>query len=100
MRWVEMDRPLRRQLEKWACKRWAVQLAILFHTPNVFALVDATARSLYYHLLKQNIFNGKYSIENEKYVNLAAYSLQVEFGNYDPWYISAPQSIDCFYQTI
>lgn len=54
-----------------------MQLAILFHTPNVFALVDPTARSLYYHLLKQNIFNGKYVMENEKYINLAAYSLQV-----------------------
>lgn len=44
MRWVEMEKPLRKQLEKWACKPRQVQLAILFHTPNVFVLNDPIAR--------------------------------------------------------
>lgn len=44
MRWVEMDKPLRKQLEKWACKPRQVQLAILYHTPNVFSLHDQMAR--------------------------------------------------------
>ncbi|KAI6228903.1 hypothetical protein M3Y99_01169900 [Aphelenchoides fujianensis] len=83
MRWIEMDKPLKKQLQKFACKKWAVQLAILFHTPNVFALHDPTARSLYYHLLKLDVINGRYVLEIDKYINLAAYSLQVEYGDFD-----------------
>ncbi|EFO19375.1 hypothetical protein LOAG_09117 [Loa loa] len=44
MRWVELDKPLRRQLEKWACKPRQVQLAVLYHTPNAFTLTDQMAR--------------------------------------------------------
>jgi tyrosine-protein phosphatase non-receptor type 14/21 len=83
MRWVEMDKPLRKQLEKFACKKLVVQLAIRFYTPNVFALSDPTARSLYYHLLKLDVVQGRYTMEKEKIINLAAYSLQVELGDYD-----------------
>src|SRR5262245_4047186 len=32
-RWVEMERPLRKQLDKWASKPRQVHLAVLFHTP-------------------------------------------------------------------
>lgn len=44
MRWVKNDKPLKKQLEKWACKPRQVQLAILYHTPNVFSLHDSMAR--------------------------------------------------------
>lgn len=44
MRWVELDKPLRRQLEKWAYKPRQVQLAVLYHTPNAFTLTDQMAR--------------------------------------------------------
>uniref|UniRef100_A0A915DC58 protein-tyrosine-phosphatase n=1 Tax=Ditylenchus dipsaci TaxID=166011 RepID=A0A915DC58_9BILA len=83
MRWVEMDKPLRKQLEKWACKPRQVQLAILYHTPNVFSLHDQMARSLYFMLLKLDVLNGKYSMDMDKYINLAAYSLQVENSDFD-----------------
>ena len=43
-RWVEADKPLKKQLDKFACKPRQVQLGILFHTPNVFALHDSVAR--------------------------------------------------------
>jgi hypothetical protein len=44
MRWVELEKPLRKQLEKWACKPRQVQLAVLYHTPNAFTLTDQMAR--------------------------------------------------------
>lgn len=44
MRWIEPDKPLRKQLEKWACKPRQVQLAVLYHTPNAFSITDPTAR--------------------------------------------------------
>lgn len=67
-RWVEMEgKPLRKQLDKWACKPRQVHLAVLFHTPNMFSLCDQTARSLYYALLKQDVLQGKFrSVGMEK----------------------------------
>uniref|UniRef100_A0A7E4UZI0 protein-tyrosine-phosphatase n=1 Tax=Panagrellus redivivus TaxID=6233 RepID=A0A7E4UZI0_PANRE len=83
-RWVEAEKPLRKQLDKYACKPRQVHLGILFHTPNIFALQDDMARSLYYTLLKTKVLGGVYLIEIDKYVKLAALSLQVEFGDYEP----------------
>lgn len=35
-------------------------------------------------LLKLDVLNGKFNMDLEKYINLAAYSLQVENSDYDP----------------
>lgn len=84
MRWVELDKPLRKQLEKWACKPRQVQLAVLYHTPNAFTLTDLMARSYYFLLMKLDVVEGRLTVALEKYINLAAYSLQVEYGDFDP----------------
>lgn len=34
-------------------------------------------------LLKLDVLNGKFNMDLEKYINLAAYSLQVENSDYD-----------------
>lgn len=83
MRWVELDKPLRRQLERWACKPRQVQLAVLYHTPNAFTLTDQMARSYYFLLMKLDVVEGRLTVALEKYINLAAYSLQVEYGDFD-----------------
>lgn len=82
-RWVEMDKSLRKQLEKWACKPRQLQLAILYYTSNVFTLYDQMARSLYYNLLKIDVLSGKFNIDIEKYINLAAYGLHIENSDFD-----------------
>uniref|UniRef100_A0A914KLZ9 Uncharacterized protein n=1 Tax=Meloidogyne incognita TaxID=6306 RepID=A0A914KLZ9_MELIC len=49
MRWIEPGRPIRRQLERWACRRgqkWAVNLAILHACSNVFTLHDSVSRQV------------------------------------------------------
>lgn len=42
------------------------------------------SRSIYFYLIKNDVINGKFIIDIEKYLTLAAYSLQVEYGDYDP----------------
>uniref|UniRef100_A0A914I7R0 protein-tyrosine-phosphatase n=1 Tax=Globodera rostochiensis TaxID=31243 RepID=A0A914I7R0_GLORO len=86
MRWVEPDKSIRRQLERWACRRgqkWAVNLAILHACANVFTLHDTVSRSVYYTLLKLDVLqDSKFAtLELEKCINLAAYQLQIEFPN-------------------
>ncbi|CAJ0569545.1 unnamed protein product, partial [Mesorhabditis spiculigera] len=82
-RWVEMDRPLRKQLEKWGCKPRQVQLAVLYHTPNPFILTDPMARSYYFLLMKLDVVEGRLTMDMENYIGLAAHSLQAEYGDYD-----------------
>uniref|UniRef100_A0A914C138 protein-tyrosine-phosphatase n=1 Tax=Acrobeloides nanus TaxID=290746 RepID=A0A914C138_9BILA len=83
-RWVEMNKPLKKQLEKLACKPRQVHLAILFHTPNAFALHDHMSRSIYFVLLKLEVISGQLNMDMDKYIHLAAHSLQVEYSDYDP----------------
>ncbi|CAJ0569533.1 unnamed protein product, partial [Mesorhabditis spiculigera] len=82
-RWVEMDRPLRKQLEKWGCKPRQVQLAVLYHTPNPFILTDPMARSYYFLLMKLDVVEGRLTMDMENYIGLAAHSLQAEYGDYE-----------------
>ena len=44
IKWAELDRPLRKQLEKFACKNRQVQLGVLFHTRNPVTLEDEVTR--------------------------------------------------------
>ena len=43
-RFIEPDKPIKKQLDKLSCKPRQVQLCILFYTPNVYALIDSVAR--------------------------------------------------------
>uniref|UniRef100_A0A914XKK9 protein-tyrosine-phosphatase n=1 Tax=Plectus sambesii TaxID=2011161 RepID=A0A914XKK9_9BILA len=95
MRWVELDKPLRKQLEKWACKNRQVLLAVLYHTPNALALTDELARYYYFLLMRSDVVEGRLTVEMDKAIDLAAYSLQAEYGNHDP----ATHTIE-FLQTI
>lgn len=88
MRWIEPGRPIRRQLERWACRRgqkWAVNLAILHACSNVFTLHDSVSRSVYYTLLKWDVLQGeRFSLDLDKCINLASYQLQIEFPDFRP----------------
>uniref|UniRef100_A0A0K0EME1 protein-tyrosine-phosphatase n=1 Tax=Strongyloides stercoralis TaxID=6248 RepID=A0A0K0EME1_STRER len=83
-RWLEFDKPVKKQLDKYACKPRHIQLAILYWTVNPSILCDQMSRSIYFYLIKNDVINGKFIIDVEKYLTLAAYSLQVEYGDYDP----------------
>uniref|UniRef100_A0AC34Q0T6 FERM domain-containing protein n=1 Tax=Panagrolaimus sp. JU765 TaxID=591449 RepID=A0AC34Q0T6_9BILA len=83
-KWIEPEKSLKKQLDKYSCQNRNVQLEILFYTPNIFALYDFSTRSLYYTLLKIDVLEGKFNFEIEDYVNLAALSLQIEYGDYEP----------------
>uniref|UniRef100_A0A0K0F1D4 protein-tyrosine-phosphatase n=1 Tax=Strongyloides venezuelensis TaxID=75913 RepID=A0A0K0F1D4_STRVS len=83
-RWLEFDKPVKKQLDKYACKPRHIQLAILYWTVNPSMLSDKMSRSIYFYLVKNDVINGKFLIDIEKYLTLAAYSLQVEYGDYDP----------------
>ncbi|GAB6026053.1 hypothetical protein CHUAL_012259 [Chamberlinius hualienensis] len=83
LRWIELSRPLKKQLEKNACE-FRLYLAVMFYIPDVAQLKDEVARYHYFLQLKKDIIEGHLPCTAAQAVMLTAYCLQAEFGNHDP----------------
>ncbi|XP_071523847.1 tyrosine-protein phosphatase non-receptor type 14 isoform X2 [Panulirus ornatus] len=83
VRWVELDRPLKKQLDKYA-QSPALSLAVLYYIHDVSLLQDDVTRSHYFLQVKQDVLEGKLRCNHEQAVLLASYSLQAEFGDHQP----------------
>jgi tyrosine-protein phosphatase non-receptor type 14/21 len=83
MRWVDLDRPLNRQLEKHAASSKVLYLRIMYYVISGVSLItDETTRNYYFLQLKQDIIEGRISCDPKQAVILANYSRQAEYGNY------------------
>ncbi|XP_043468657.1 tyrosine-protein phosphatase non-receptor type 14 [Leptopilina heterotoma] len=81
-RWINMDKPLKRQLEKKA-KNFIVYLRVMHYIFDVQFIQDDFTRYHYYLQLKNDILEGKITYDARQASLLASYSMQAEFGNYD-----------------
>lgn len=84
MRWVDLDRPLNRQLEKHAAQPKILYLRIIYYViSGVSLIVDEATRNYYFLQLKQDIVEGRISCDPKQAVILANYGRQAEYGNFD-----------------
>ncbi|XP_071439695.1 tyrosine-protein phosphatase non-receptor type 14 [Hetaerina americana] len=83
LRWVEMDRPLKRQLDKKA-RDPCLYLRVMYYVSGVSLLTDEMTRYHYFLQLKMDVIEGRMSVSPKQAVILASYSMQAEFGNHDP----------------
>lgn len=81
-RWVELDKPLKKQLDKNAHSP-LLYFGVMFYVANPHQLNDDLARYQYYLQLKLDVIEEKLPTTPEQAVLLAAYSLQAEFGEHD-----------------
>ncbi|XP_033610605.1 tyrosine-protein phosphatase non-receptor type 14 isoform X3 [Cryptotermes secundus] len=81
-RWVEMDRPLKRQLDKHA-RDQNLFLRVMYYVSGVNLLNDEMTRYHYFLQLKKDVIDGRMSCDTKQAVLLASYSMQAEFGNHD-----------------
>ncbi|XP_047356742.1 tyrosine-protein phosphatase non-receptor type 14 isoform X1 [Vespa velutina] len=81
-RWVDMDKPLKRQLEKEA-KNFSLYLRIMYYVTDVQFIQDEMTRYHYYLQLKSDILEGRIHCNSRQASLLASYSMQAEFGNYN-----------------
>ncbi|XP_012220363.1 tyrosine-protein phosphatase non-receptor type 14 isoform X2 [Linepithema humile] len=81
LRWVDMDKPLKRQLEKDA-KNFTLYLRVMYYVTDVQLIQDDMTRYHYYLQLKSDIFEDKIHCNSRQACLLASYSMQAEFGNY------------------
>ncbi|GBM39059.1 Tyrosine-protein phosphatase non-receptor type 14 [Araneus ventricosus] len=82
--WVELQRPLKRQLDKYAQDSYNLYLGVMFFVSDVNILHDEVTRYHYFLQLKSDILKGKLCCNEEQTILFASYSLQAEFGDHDP----------------
>nr|XP_046468430.1 tyrosine-protein phosphatase non-receptor type 14 isoform X1 [Neodiprion pinetum]XP_046468431.1 tyrosine-protein phosphatase non-receptor type 14 isoform X1 [Neodiprion pinetum]XP_046468432.1 tyrosine-protein phosphatase non-receptor type 14 isoform X1 [Neodiprion pinetum] len=82
-RWVQMDKPLKRQLEKEA-RSFNLRLRVMYFITDVQLIQDEITRYHYYLQLKMDVIDGRIHCNSREASTLASYSMQAEFGNYDP----------------
>ncbi|CAG9838149.1 unnamed protein product [Diabrotica balteata] len=81
--WLELDRPIKRQLDKHA-KGLCVCLRVMYYVISGVRLFnDEVSRYHYFLQLKQDVIEGRISCTPQQAVELASYSMQAEFGNFD-----------------
>ena len=83
LRWVDMDKPLKRQLEKDA-KNFTLYLRVMYYVTDVQFIQDEMTRYHYYLQLKSDILEDRIHCNPRQACLLASYSMQAEFGNYSP----------------
>ncbi|GFR60099.1 tyrosine-protein phosphatase non-receptor type, partial [Elysia marginata] len=85
--WVDLEKPLKKQLDKHAqpanhCH--CLYFGVMFYVLGAHKISDEVARYHYYLQLKNDIIDGRLPCSSEQAIRLAAYSLQAEFGDYEP----------------
>ncbi|XP_060590251.1 tyrosine-protein phosphatase non-receptor type 21-like [Ruditapes philippinarum] len=87
-RWVDLNKPLKKQLEKYAqasqpSRSPRLYFGVIFYIASAHKIVDDVARYQYYLQLKNDIVDGRLPLTVDQVIRLAAYSLQVEFNDYE-----------------
>ncbi|XP_077341891.1 tyrosine-protein phosphatase non-receptor type 14 [Lithobates pipiens] len=76
-RWVELEKPLRKQLDKFSVDPM-LYFGVMFYVPSVSCLNQSVTRYQYYLQLRKNVYDAQVHCTVEQYVRLAALAIQVE----------------------
>uniref|UniRef100_A0A1I8GVY0 protein-tyrosine-phosphatase n=1 Tax=Macrostomum lignano TaxID=282301 RepID=A0A1I8GVY0_9PLAT len=79
-RWVNLSKPVKRQLDKYAVDH-SLRFGVMFFVEDPYAIVDDVARELYYLQLRYNLLSGLIPCSLSRAITLAAYGFQVDFGD-------------------
>ena len=82
IRWVDLDRALKKQLDKYSTEPY-LYLGVIFYVTDVSLLEDEVTRYHYFLQLKMDVVEGRLRCNYEQAIVLASYSLQAEFGDHD-----------------
>jgi len=83
IRWVELDKPLKRQIDKYAHDA-ILYFGVMFYVADVNRLHHEITRYHYYLQVKSNVIYGACRCNEHEAIELGSYLLQAEFGNHDP----------------
>nr|XP_022905804.1 tyrosine-protein phosphatase non-receptor type 21 [Onthophagus taurus]XP_022905805.1 tyrosine-protein phosphatase non-receptor type 21 [Onthophagus taurus] len=81
--WLELDKPIKRQLDKFA-KGLCVYLRVMYYViSGVRLLNDEVTRYHYFLQLKSDVIEERISCTPMQAIELAGYCMQAEFGNFN-----------------
>lgn len=83
MRWVDLERPLSRQLEKYAASQ-KLYLRIMYYVISGVTLMitDEVTRNYYFLQLKSDVVDGRILCDPKQAVALAMYCRQAQYDSY------------------
>ncbi|KAM4772766.1 tyrosine-protein phosphatase non-receptor type 14 [Rhinophrynus dorsalis] len=81
-RWVELDKSLKKQLDKFAVEP-LLYFGVMFYVPCVSRLKHHATRNQYYLQLKKDVFEGRLRGTVEQCIRLAGLAIQVELKDYN-----------------
>ncbi|XP_063701714.1 tyrosine-protein phosphatase non-receptor type 21 [Culicoides brevitarsis] len=82
-RWIELNRPLNRQLEKHAANTKILYLRVMYYVISGISLIhDEVTRNYYFLQLKNDVVDGKLECDVDKAVHLSNLARQAEYGNH------------------
>jgi hypothetical protein len=94
MRWIDLQRPLNRELEKYAPNTKVLYLRVMYYVISGVSLIhDEATRNYYFLQLRQDIVEGRINCDPKQAVILANYCRQAEYGDYSD-YQDRHQSVD------
>lgn len=82
-RWVDLKKPLKKQLMKQTYE-FKLYFSVMFYTAHPECISHDSERYYYYLQMRSDILNGRLLGTPEKAILCASYSLQAEFGDYNP----------------
>lgn len=82
MRWVDLDRPLSRQLEKHAASSKLYLRIMYYIISNVSLITDEVTRNYYFLQLKSDVVEGRIACDPKQAVTLAIYCRQAQYESY------------------
>lgn len=83
LRWVDLDKPLTRELEKYGPGSSVVFLRTLHYPlPELFVVADVATKNYIFAQLKRDIKEGRIVCDANQAVTLANYCRQAEYGDH------------------
>lgn len=83
MRWIDLQRPISRELEKYAPNTKVLYLRVMFYVISGVSLIhDEATRNYYFLQLRQDVVEGRISCDPKQAVILANYCYICEYGDF------------------
>ncbi|KAG8443752.1 hypothetical protein GDO86_009071 [Hymenochirus boettgeri] len=82
LRWVELDKSLKKQLDKFA-NEFLLFFGVMYYVPSISYLMQPSTRTQYYFQLRKDVHEGRMCSTPELYIRLAGLALQVEVKDFD-----------------
>uniref|UniRef100_A0A3B3I348 protein-tyrosine-phosphatase n=1 Tax=Oryzias latipes TaxID=8090 RepID=A0A3B3I348_ORYLA len=81
-RWVELEKPLKKQLDKFGNEP-LLFFGVMFFVPNVSRLEQEATRYQYYLQVKKDVLDGRLHCNMEQGIRLAGLAVQADFGDFN-----------------